>query len=409
MFKDGVAIFSLVLSVVTICCLLNVRPGSRRAIHTQAPFIYRELSYLDSDMKQRYELQKRIDRINTLYLPRLDEAGEHWPGGYLELGEPSYRGRQSIVYPIRDNPSLFLKYQADCEEIYDKKLHPLLLEFWYGKKASAFGISPDVLFLSPPVAFDSKADKLTRFHMSREKREKCEMGGGTVRFAVLHRLQTCIDLYTFRDRFPGGRVPFPMAIKIGISLIEHLQRLHFEAQIFHGDIHPGNIMIDGADLSDFRVWLIDFGRSRANLPARSKEPVYCPFTWVSSMMSPWQIEGYEWSARDDVFNAIRTLALLINGNEYSEYERRMKLSGPRHVLNWKKYGRIWFPPGLNEDPFKSLHIGPFRRMTIRTSLNRLILSVQSLHDVDAVPDYGEILQEFHRCLDLADITKPVKF
>ena len=75
---------------------------------------------------------------DTLYFPRLDEADEHWPGGYLELGEPSYRGRQSIVYPIRDNPSLFLKYQADCEEMHDKKLHPLLLEFWYGKKASAF-------------------------------------------------------------------------------------------------------------------------------------------------------------------------------------------------------------------------------------------------------------------------------
>ena len=404
MFRDGIALFSLVLTVVTIYVLTrwNIRPGSRSAIPTQAPFFYRECSNLDSDAEQQYESQKRMDMTLSLYAPHLDDRNENWPEGFLELDIPSHRGRQSIVYPLRDNPSVIVKYQADCEEIKDKRLHPLLVEFWYGKKASTFGIAPDVLFLSAPVAFSKSSVKLARFLMSHEQREACETGGGTVRFAVIQRLGRSVDLDTIQRLFPLGKVPFSIVMLIGISLIEKLRDLHMAAEIVHGDIHTGNIMVERTRDRDIRLWLVDFGRARANLPARSKDPVDAP-----SMLSPWQIEGYQWSARDDVYNAIRTLALLLNGNAYIEFERRMKQAGPRQVLHWKKNGSIWFLSDQH-DPLISLPIGPYRRTAIRQSLNRTITSVRSLHDVDAIPDYENIVREFRQCIDLADTSKPVK-
>jgi hypothetical protein len=159
-----------------------------------------------------------------------------------------------------------------------------------------------------------------------------------------------------------------------------------------------------------RVWIIDYGRSRANLPAKSKLPINEPFEWTSLSMSPWQIEGYEWSPRDDVYNAIRTLALMMNGDQYKEFETTTKKAGDRQILHWKKYGDIWFvPPEISvSNPVHTLSINLYRKTMIKQSLGRILTYVRSLHDVDDVVDYARILKNLHFCLDLTDPSKYIR-
>ena len=314
------------------------------------------------------------------------------------LEDVVYRGRQSIIFSVENHEDMLLKYQADCDEVKKNILNPLIREYWYSNDANELGISPRVFFLSPSIAFDYRAKLIENFKMDYREKKLCASSGGSVRFALIQRLGSAIDLYTLQDRFPHGKVPFPMVMRIGIELLDKLRELHSRARVVHGDIHPGNVMIG----EDLRVWLIDFGRSRSNLPARSKEPVDGKFSWLSLMLSPWQIEGYVWSARDDVYNAIRTLALLINGDDYLTFERRIKNAGPRQILNWKKYGNIWFLPGDYQDTLRSLPVSLYRKEAIRQSLDRVLGFVRNLKDVDDVPEYEKIVREFEFCRIFAD-------
>ena len=124
-------------------------------------------------------------------------------------------------------------------------------------------------------------------------------------------------------------------------------------------------------------------------------------------MSPWQIGGYEWSARDDVYNAIRMLALIMNGDEYAAFEDRIKNSGKGQILQWKKHGSIWFVPPdyATANPVHKLRIAAHRKTAIKQSLGRILKYVRSLNDVDDVVDYARILKEFQLCLDLTDPSK----
>jgi serine/threonine protein kinase len=368
--------------------------------------VVRYYMLLDADARERYIDQVQQDRINARFLPQMNGRFELWAIGALEIDFMLYNGRQSSLYSIRNDPSLLLKYEADCDEVALDNMHPLLLDFWYGQSAFEVGVGPQNLFVSPPKPIDNSSAIVQRFTMPRKTLNTCVADGGTIRFMVMKRLPSALDLYELQDQFPSGMVPFNLVIRIAISMLSKLQNLHTIARVVHGDIHPGNIMVTTNE-PGARVWIIDYGRSRANFAAQSKSPINKPFAWLSLAMSHWQIEGYEWSARDDVYNFIRTLALIMNGDEYDAFEERLKKTGQQEILHWKRFGAVWFVPPeyATANPVDKLHINENRKTEIKQSLGRILSYVRSLNDVDDVVDYAKLFEEFQLCHNLTDPSK----
>ena len=259
------------------------------------------------------------DRENAEFEPDLTSIALAWPHGTLTLGEVIHRGHESVVYLVRETPNLLVKYQANCDSLKKNDYHPLVKEFHYGKHAHSLGISPNPLFVSPATAIiDSHITDL--FKMNRDELVFCSRRGGSMRFLVLERNPVHRDLYSFQGLFPERIVPIHIAMQIGINIVDSLQRLHRDAKIVHGDIHLGNVLIDSETLD---VQIIDFGLSRYNSRKFLESPVNRFGYWYHSALTHWQIAGFEWSMRDDIFNAMRTIALLMNSEQYSTYEKQL--------------------------------------------------------------------------------------
>ena len=351
-------------------------------------------TYIEDEARNRTRNQLLMDEQNCQFRPTLFRDKEIWPLGEMIVGESLYVGEESTLFYIHNQEEILIKYQVDCEEIRMNWLHPLMRDFWYGKIAFEAGIGPEPLFLSSPVGFRTGTDKLGSMKLSREGQAECVEKGGAVRFMISGRLEGAQNLGQYVRKFPNSVVPFSLAMELGIKLIEKIENLNQVAQIVHGDIHPGNIMVDDAG----RVWLIDYGRARANKPARSSRPIYDSHFWNHQAFTHWQIRGYEWAARDDVFNALRSLAWVMNDSSYDELEKDLRESFD--LIPWREREYIFALPGAS-DAVENLPVSDEKKEQIRRSLQRILDSVRSLDHVDDVPDYDLIVKELENCFQLS--------
>ena len=396
-------------------------PFQFRFEEVRSPDFLDQLSVLDKAILAN---QTAADQRNDLYTPLEDypedRLEELTPFGILKLGEPLYKGYESVVYTVENRPDLIIKYQAMCHDLGKPMLHPLVTDFWYSKKANQLGIAPEPLFLSPPAqlcdVLSRERNKKFPFTIPEKNLNSCLEQGGIVRYMILRRSEG-LNLHQFRRRhFPNGIVPMKTAASILILIIRALSVLHDSGKIVHGDIHLGNILMDpvAPGSSQYRVLLIDFGRAMMDDRSLTNDRVNKPGEWNHQLCSPWQVDGRAWSRRDDVYKAVHGFAALINPTQFYIREhwmlKRMRI---RDQVQMKKERFMFFmahPVVENEirydsdfDPILNTASGDFTRLIqIEDELRQIqSLVTFALDDINASISYDELVRRLER---LATIT-----
>ena len=392
------------------------------------------------DSSQRVEKLKRaqalIDRENLFYRPQLwmpfEIAGPEI--GRIEIGPFIARSHYSAVFRVANARALAIKYQGDCEK-YDREVHPLLIDFWFGRIAADAGVAARPLFISPgalmrdfcigagpiinarpvcgqnPILRAQDADrastsatipidKLQFYQLTEsgdhELAETCRRDG-MARYMVMERVENCLGAHLSDPVTPQE------AVQIGIEMIGLLQRLH-SAGIVHGDIHVGNVC-RRMDMPHSLV-LIDFGA--AFFTSREVDDlIRFPLSWVHTSFTPWQLNGHANARRDDIYRALYLVATVMLGPALrGEVTRLMQLSdgekpemGEERLLEWKKSGPLFKTE--TGDPIAKL-----RGMTdghvdlIHTELNDIHKEVMKLDEVASPIPYVELIDRFEHILTL---------
>lgn len=184
-----------------------------------------------------------------------------------KFGELLDTGATSTVYSYGEG--LVVKVQR---RVSGESVHPLVREAFFLSRLHGSGLVPDSVRLT---------------------RAKGESRSLVMSYAG-RSLKMCFPMKAKR------------AIRIAIQAIEVVRHMHEIYLIGHGDVHPGNVVVNDAG----EVRLIDLGRAYY-LAAPS--PVTCG-TCTHQTFSPWENKGSPSGARDDVYRLIMLLSYLLCGS-----------------------------------------------------------------------------------------------
>jgi hypothetical protein len=333
---------------------------------------------------------------------------ETTPFGRLELGPTVASSEQSVIYEIVGYPDLLIKYQANCIELHPHHrvsetsyVHPLVVDYLYGRKAARARVGPRMFYLSPPSQVCLYQQGKCGFRMRSKDFNHCvNQDGASLRYMIIERVQG-ISLHSFKKRFKNGIVPFHTSLLIGYGMIDYLERLHNVAKTIHGDVHAGNILLDHISDRNGTVSLkiIDYGRSFSNME-RVNETVR-DIGWATDpVFSSWELEGYEPAARDDIERAVRVVAGLMMPWSFAEAEKKLSDLGPSAILEWKRTGYWFFEPRPFDDirprydPVRALRIADEHKANIRYNLQLILKRVRSMRNVNSIPPYADFLKGF---------------
>jgi serine/threonine protein kinase len=201
---------------------------------------------------------------------------------------------------------------------------------------------------------------------------------------------------------------------LAIYAVEGLANIH-ALNIVHGDIHGGNIMLEYAEGTTVDVHrdpvtgkiqglkFIDFGRSFKPESDVPTSPVYRRFIHYHQMFTHWQIEGYTWSKRDDMYKLIHMIAMLMHDeNDYVDFENSLMIKIDKEtgkpiegsvdrLISWKRDHFIFRIPG--SDPFTSL---PAKNAIVQ-NLSQVLNLVRAVEINGDIP-YERIIQLFTKLL-----------
>ena len=361
------------------------------------------------------------DRINGKYAPNLNARFEDLPGpiNRIDVGEFIASSSYSTVFGLETpvgTDELVIKYQGDCDH-EEGKVHRLMLDFWFAQAASVIGLSPKPLFISPAVSMadycmeashcrghrDSGIemrgagvlDKLQFNIFNRDSKAATECRkGGMVRYMAMERVGDCLNMYGTSGLDLGD------SVRVGIRVIELLERLHNEAGVIHGDIHSGNVCRRSATTADpFDFVFIDFGMASAvghEGEGDSERSAFPPHY----SLTPWQLVGYGFNRRDDVFKAVYMVAVLMFGDDLSE-----RLHSSCLVASGKsepKYGQCLLDfkeSGAYFTRIDSLFAGTDARVDqLGSAFMRVHELVMTMTEVEAEIPYTRIIDGFNEVL-----------
>jgi len=350
---------------------------------------------LDMDASIKLRSQVLFDELYRTYHPEM-EKDDHYttltqstPFGNLTLATAVYKGYSSVVFGVKGHPLLIIKYEVQCAD-FEFELHPILRDGWYMQEASEAGIAPKALFVSPPSFLcEGKVGKCKFFRMSRERLNRCKMENGIVRYVIMERVngKTLEELRTSSYGNSNGAMSLHNAAQITKKLVQILRVLHEDKKVVHGDIHTSNVMF----VEDWppRLLLVDFGRAfrlRTNL---SESPGLERHQWNQIMNTQWQIDGYEWAARDDLNKAIQLFAHLMNPREYHTLESKLEARGVPTMRVWKE-SADWFVT-IFHDPVEVLvDVSASSKFEIKRVLRRILETVRNLRINGPLPYYSLI-------------------
>ena len=288
------------------------------------------------------KLKKRVPGPFLTHRNELVVLDEESSGAFevLYIGKRLFVEYSSVIFEPLESPHLSLiKYQVNCDALSD--IHPLIREAVMLNQIAHLDISMKNLYLSGAVNYAPPVSLKSPMLRSDSDLNACFRDArSSVRFMVMERAQ-----YSLRDL--KERISLDRALKLTIELLSVIERLHGEADIVHGDIHPGNVVIDN---TSGKIKLIDFGRAFFNsdflhapeFERRSLEQTHILFTHFNLL-------GSRSGFRDDLFNALHVLAYLaVGGDAFTEF--LLKLS-PEDLLEFKQTQYYFEIPGVYNPVF----------------------------------------------------------
>ena len=346
------------------------------------------------------------DEDNANYYPRLKYHFEIAGNGigFVKIDSFIASSQYSSVLSLEGRDDIVIKYQGDCDH-YDKTPHPLLPDYWNGQIGAGAGVSPAIYFLSPPVSMadfcsdvddDSvcsaprEADPMAklRFNLFQPYKDYMEQAlecktKGKVRYMIMERVGACLASETKN----GGIDPIT-AIDYGIQTIA----LH-RADVIHGDIHPGNVCHRRGPLGG--LTLIDYGYASSVSKESNSRPRGL-LKWVHSSLTPWQLQGYSFSRRDDIYKSFFFVASMIWGDHIFSRMVHTFDDDPAGLLKWKQDGPLF--EWHDSHPFSTL-LDPAQIGHILTALNAVHEKVMELgvneEGKPAIMPYMEIIEQLN--------------
>ncbi len=337
---------------------------------------------LPEEIRTFLEKQRESDLMNKEFSPNVieDAAPEYLgPDRTLLVLHVIASTAFGAIFSTND-PELVIKYEAHCRHP-EWEIHPLIRDFSIQAMLENTNVSPNVVYLSPSVALPISVTRKTSFTSLQEEdsRRNCiRRPGSGVRFMVMERMQT--DMWTLgmiRSR------PLYTVMKMLREMLVGIAKLH-ALGIVHGDIHPGNVMLT----RNGEVRFIDFADAFFESEFQFKDDKsHTPFSYIHCFFSEWRLEGFRYSFRDDVFNAVFIAAFLLNGKPFMQH--CMSLQSFRDdMYRWKKEAFIFeFSEKIRLD------------FSVKKKLERILQLTRSVVVLDQRPPIGEIIKTIDEITD----------
>jgi hypothetical protein len=180
-----------------------------------------------------------------------------------------------------------------------------------------------------------------------------------------------------------------------VHAIRAIERIHSQG-VIHGDVHWGNLVLmrRGEELG---ISLIDFGNAMfADEMERLPVMARVPGSYNHCLFSHWNLAGYRFAYRDDVFKALLVGAFLINGPKYSEFCVGLE-SDITTMMLFKRDSFLFALP--NRDHIAELPIDSDTKRIVRQRLSNALVLARTPRHVDDLPNYGVIVDELSAAVD----------
>ena len=377
---------------------------STRVEPAVAVYSRRLLAHIGPMLTHGVGAQATLDADYAAAAPRLSQDGEYMVDQsglhLLPIGPLLFRTRTAVIFAARNDPKKVVKYQHNCDDV--EEVHALVREYIFLRKLQGAGVVPHVYFLSPPVRFPASISLKSDFEISDDQRAACAADAGShIRFMVMERAETSLDALAYDINRAGRRVPVVEAIKVMIHALLAIEGIHAKG-VIHGDIHWGNlVLLNRGGQQELR--LIDFGNAMfADEMELHPVIVRVPGSYNHCYFSHWNLAGYRYAYRDDVFKALLVGAFLIHGPKYSAYCVGLE-SDPQGMMLFKRDSFLFAMP--NRDLIAEMQVDPETRRVVRQQLSNALALARSVDHVDARPDYAAIVAELNNAVDAIQVAQ----
>ena len=349
----------------------------------------------------------RSDAENAFGAPRLDQIGElvmeNSSATMLPIGELLVTTATAAIFAVRDDATRVVKYFHNCFDL--ELVHPLLRGYVFLKSLEGLHVTPRVHYLSPPVRFPPWITSKPSCRINSAARAECAAHPGVqIRFMVMDRVWTSLDNRVLSRYWVGRRSLVNESIQMVASLIEAIERIHDQG-VVHGDIHWGNVVLvkRGEQQS---IALIDFGNAMfVDEMVALPEMARAPRSLNHCLLSHWNIEGFRFSYRDDVYKALLLLAFLINGSPFEHFCLSLE-ANVEDMLWFKREAFLSAMPTGHEDRITGLSVHRDIKQKLRVRLNNALQMARNVEALDDRPNYSFIVTELQGA---ARLVSPVHF
>ena len=258
------------------------------------------------------------------------------PIGLFQIVGELARFSISIVYTAASEGSpdarFVIKYMLDCSALEEHIPVDLTREYTLSKVLSGTRVTPEVYYLSPPIAFSAEFG----FALSDGQVQDCVAARAQVRYIVEERVGPTLRAYmtTMGLRMRSTRNSREAQIQhilevvsVGHATLNSLQTLH-STGVVHGDIHDRNLAFEALvnDMLELfpsngqNVVLLDLGMSGIiSNPEEMKSSEFAS----QRIASPWQLRGDSRGFRDDAFRVLEMMARFMSFGRFDQLFTRI--------------------------------------------------------------------------------------